>query len=84
MGMFSLFHILILVFIFLLLPGIFIGVPLAVYFLIRSRNTDHGEKTIPREDEVRSYVTSCPDCGMLVARSAASCPNCGRPLKSDG
>ena len=25
-------------------------------------------------------LTSCPDCGKQVSRSAVSCPGCGRPI----
>jgi hypothetical protein len=76
MGMFSLFHILILAVIVLVPVGAAIAVLLTVFVAKRPPDSDRCEAA-PREEEVRSNVMNCPACGKVISRSAASCTNCG-------
>lgn len=74
MGVFSLFHWLIL----LVIAGLIIGVPVVIVLLCLSAS----RKTGGMQGFDNPNLTPCPDCGKYISRQAATCPDCGRPLKA--
>jgi hypothetical protein len=67
MGSYSYFHLLMIVFIFLMALWPILLVAFLTRRAARSKNVT-GQNLYP-----------CPDCGRMVSRSAPTCPQCGRP-----
>ena len=64
-------------------PLFFVGVPLGIYWLVRSGKGGSRGSFISTQEDVNPRLTHCPDCGRQVSRLATTCPHCGRPLSPE-